>query len=83
MKKKGLILTCLLVSVSLFFGACAGMTPAQKGAIGGGAVGAITGQLIGGDTTSTLIGAGVGALGGALLNDAIRSNEPGPQSPNM
>jgi len=83
MKKKGLILVCLFVCVSLFFGGCAGMTPAQKGAVGGGAVGAIAGQLIGGDTTSTLIGAGVGALGGALINDALRSNEPGPQKPDM
>ena len=83
MKKKGLILICLLVSFSLFFGACAGMTPTQKGAVGGAAVGAIAGQLIGGDTTSTMIGAGVGALGGALLNDAIHSREPGPQKPDM
>ncbi len=83
MKKKGLIFMCLLVSVSILFGACAGMTPAQKGAVGGAAVGAIGGQLIGGDTKSTLIGAGAGALGGALLNDALRKNEPGPAKPNM
>ena len=83
MKKKGLTLICLIVAVPIFFNGCAGMTAAQKGAVGGGAVGAIAGQLIGGDTTSTLIGAGVGALGGALINDALRSKEPGPQKPDM
>ncbi|MBW1799239.1 MAG: glycine zipper 2TM domain-containing protein [Deltaproteobacteria bacterium] len=83
MKKKILILICLMASASFFFSACAGMTPAQKGAVGGAAVGAVAGQLIGSDTKSTLIGAGAGALGGALLNDALRKNEPGPQKPNM
>jgi outer membrane lipoprotein SlyB len=51
------------------------MTPAQEGAVGGAAVGAIAGQLIGGNTTSTLIGAGVGALGGALLNDELKKDK--------
>ncbi len=46
-------------------------TPTQTGALGGGAIGAVAGQLIGGNTKSTLIGAGVGALGGALANDYI------------
>jgi osmotically inducible lipoprotein OsmB len=34
-------------------------------------VGAVGGAVIGGGTKSTLIGAGAGALGGALLNDAL------------
>lgn len=46
-------------------------TPSQRGAIGGSAMGAAAGQIIGGDTEATLIGAGLGALGGALANDYI------------
>ena len=41
----------------------------------GGAVGAVAGQIIGGDTEATLIGAGAGALGGALLNDTMKSGQ--------
>jgi hypothetical protein len=33
----------------------------------------VAGQLIGGNTSATLIGAGAGALGGALFNDARHS----------
>jgi len=76
MKKKGMILVlCLLISIPMLFGGCAGMTPAQEGAVGGAAVGAVAGQLIGGNTKSTLIGAGVGALGGALLNDEMKKGK--------
>jgi hypothetical protein len=76
MKKRGAITgICLFISITILFIGCSGMTPAQKGAVGGGAVGAIGGQLIGGNTKSTLIGAGIGALGGALLNDAANKNK--------
>jgi osmotically inducible lipoprotein OsmB len=76
MKKRGMILVlCLLISIPMLFGGCAGMTPAQEGAVGGAAVGAVAGQLIGGNTTSTLIGAGVGALGGALINDELKKDK--------
>jgi osmotically inducible lipoprotein OsmB len=76
MKKRSIILVlCLLISTSIIFGGCAGMTPAQEGAVGGAAVGAVAGQLIGGNTTSTLIGAGVGALGGALINDELKKDK--------
>ena len=76
MKKRGaIIVLSLFVSISFIFIGCAGMTPTQKGAVGGAAVGAIGGQLIGGNTKSTLIGAGVGALGGALLNDAVNKDK--------
>jgi osmotically inducible lipoprotein OsmB len=71
MKRKRVFVLCLLMSIIVFFSACAGMTPTQKGAVGGAAVGVIAGQLIGGNTAGTLIGAGVGALGGALMNDAM------------
>lgn len=67
--KKSAILTGLL-AMAIFMAGCQA-TPAQKGALGGAAVGGIAGQLIGRDTKSTLIGAGVGGLTGALLNDHI------------
>ena len=55
MKKRcAIIALSLLVSISFIFIGCAGMTPAQKGAVGGGAVGAIGGQLIGGDVPTLL-----------------------------
>ena len=76
MKRRGaIVVLCLLISFPIFFGGCANMTPAQKGAVGGAAVGAIGGQLIGGTTSATLIGAGVGALGGALVNDALNKDK--------
>lgn len=67
----GLILT---LGIACFMSACQ-TTPAQEGAMWGGAVGAVAGQLIGGDTEATLIGAGAGALGGALLNDTMKSGQ--------
>jgi hypothetical protein len=70
-----IIVLSFLFSISVLFIGCASMTPAQKGAVGGAAVGAVGGQLIGGNTKSTLIGAGVGALGGALLNDAVNKDK--------
>jgi outer membrane lipoprotein SlyB len=73
--KRAISFLSILVSIFVFFIGCAGMTPAQQGAVGGGAVGAIGGQIIGGNTKSTLIGAGVGALGGALLNDAAQKDK--------
>jgi hypothetical protein len=48
---------------------CETTSATQRGAVGGAAAGAVAGQLIGGNTKYTLVGAGVGALGGALLND--------------
>lgn len=44
-------------------------TPAERGAVSGAAMGAIAGQAIGRNTKSTLIGAGAGALGGAVINN--------------
>ena len=74
-KSSAVIVLSILVSISVVFNGCADMTPAQKGAVGGAAVGAVGGQLIGGNTKSTLIGAGAGALGGALLNDGLNKNK--------
>ena len=68
MIKRHSIFVLVLFGFGVFFKGCE-TTPAQSGALGGAAVGAVAGQLIGGDTESTLIGAGAGALGGALFND--------------
>jgi hypothetical protein len=70
-----IMILCLLISIPIFFGGCADMTAAQKGAIGGAAVGGAAGGLIGGSRKSTLIGVGAGALGGALLNDALNKDK--------
>jgi osmotically inducible lipoprotein OsmB len=76
MKTKAVIVAlCLFITVPILFGGCANMTPAQEGAVGGAAVGAIAGQIIGGSTKATLIGAGVGALGGALVNDELKKDK--------
>ncbi len=76
MKTRGTMLfLCLIISIPVLLSGCGphgGTTYAQRGAVSGAAVGAITGQIIGRDTKSTLIGAGAGALGGALLNDGLR-----------
>ncbi len=74
-RRVAIIILCLFISIPILFGGCANMTAAQKGAVGGGAVGAVGGALIGGSTKATLIGAGVGALGGALVNDALNKDK--------
>jgi uncharacterized protein YcfJ len=51
--------------------ALAGCTASQQGAVGGAAAGAVAGQLIGGDTESTLIGAAIGGVGGAVAGELI------------
>ena len=66
-RRVAIIILCLLISIPILFGGCANMTAAQKGAVGG--------ALIGGSTKATLIGAGVGALGGALLNDVLNKDK--------
>lgn len=75
-RKVAIVILCLLISIPILFGGCASdMTAAQKGAVGGGAVGAVGGAILGGSPQGVLIGAGVGALGGALVNDAIEKEK--------
>ena len=54
------------VAVSVFLAGCASndVTPQQKGAGTGAVIGAVAGQILGRDSKSTAIGAGLGALGG-------------------
>ena len=65
-----LVLAGMLVSMLYLTAGCSTYAgPAETGAIRGAAAGAIAGQAIGRNTKSTLIGAGIGAAGGAVLND--------------
>lgn len=66
--KKGL---AVIVVIGLMVMGCAypGRYNTQKGAAIGGGLGAITGQIIGRNTESTLIGAGVGTLLGSIFGN--------------
>ena len=71
----GCFIAVLLAYVMLLNVGCSTYpTAAEVGAARGAAVGAIAGQAIGRDTKSTLIGVGVGAVGGAVLNDQRARN---------
>lgn len=64
-----------LVSLSLLIASCAGTTNQERktkeGALVGAGVGAVLGQVIGGDTEGTLIGAGIGAALGGVAGNQI------------
>jgi hypothetical protein len=68
----------LFVTLALTCG-CASMNNTEKGVVGGGAIGAGTGALVGHALGHTgggaLIGAGVGALSGGLVGNAIDDSE--------
>jgi len=55
---------CLSCLSAILLGACATATPEQKGAGTGALIGAVAGQILGHDSRSSAIGAGLGALGG-------------------
>ena len=57
---------CLVLTLAL--SGCL-TTDAQKGAVGGAGIGALAGQVIGANTTSTLIGAGVGMGLGYMIGN--------------
>ncbi len=54
----------LCLSLAAVMAGCATATPEQKGAGTGALIGAVAGQLLGHDSRSSAIGAGLGALGG-------------------
>ena len=62
------ILLAVIVCLGLIV-VCGCESDAQTGALIGTAAGAGVGQAIGGDTESTLIGAGVGAVGGYIIGN--------------
>jgi uncharacterized protein YcfJ len=68
----------LLLPVALVCG-CSTMSNAERGTLGGGAIGAGTGALVGhavGNTgAGAVIGGAVGALSGALVGDSIDESE--------
>ena len=73
---KGLITILIVITMSLgllFAGGCE--SDAQTGALAGTAIGAGAGQAIGGDTESTLIGAGLGAIGGYIVGNERDKNK--------
>ena len=59
--QQGGVIVCAVV---ILLGGCATASPEQKGAGTGALIGAVAGQLLGHNTQSTAIGAGLGALGG-------------------
>ena len=60
--------TIISVTAAMLTGcASTGTSNTTDGVVGGAAVGALAGQLIGGNTQSTLIGAAIGATAGGLI----------------
>ena len=73
MKKTITILSIIIISMGLF--SCAGGVKQRKGteigSVAGAGIGAILGQVIGGDTEGTLLGAGIGAVVGGIAGNQI------------
>jgi len=61
------------LALAVMCGGCE--TGGQTGALAGAGVGALAGQVIGGNTEATLIGAGVGALSGYVIGDQVEKSE--------
>ncbi len=66
MKKLTSIVLALALSTAMV-----GCTTTEQGAVGGAVIGGLAGQALGGNTESTLIGAGVGAVTGALIGKSL------------
>ncbi len=71
MKKNTVSILVLLLLAVVLSGCASQGYNTQKGAAIGAAGGALAGQMIGRDTASTLIGAGAGALIGAIGGNAV------------
>jgi len=56
----------LVCGLAILLTGCATATPEQKGAGTGALIGAVAGQILGHDSRSSAIGAGIGALGGYI-----------------
>ncbi len=65
------VVAALIITLAVLAGCASEGYNMQKGAAIGAAGGAIAGQMIGHDTASTLIGAGAGALIGAIGGNAV------------
>ena len=62
------ILAVYVCATIITIGGC--QTKRQTGALAGAGIGAMAGQLIGGDTKATMMGAAVGAGAGYLIGNA-------------
>jgi len=67
----------LILTATLLFGGCAGMSKTQQRVLSGGAIGASSGALIGwaagNPAAGAAIGAGAGMLGGYLVDQYEKS----------
>jgi hypothetical protein len=68
---KGLLILTTLALITSCAGRQYDRFNTQRGAAIGAGFGALTGQIIGRNTKSTLIGAGIGTLVGALVGNAV------------
>ncbi|MGL4253488.1 MAG: YMGG-like glycine zipper-containing protein [Fusobacteriaceae bacterium] len=62
---KAKLIAAFLLTLALV--GCAETSYQRRSAVGGAALGALAGQLIGGDSRATLIGAGIGAVAGGAV----------------
>ena len=69
--KKSIITLVIMATGFMMFSCIYEGYNTQKGAAIGAGLGAIAGQIIGGDTAATLIGAAVGGLIGAVGGNAV------------
>ncbi|WP_165006982.1 glycine zipper 2TM domain-containing protein [Neisseria yangbaofengii] len=60
--------TFALIAVAASLSACAGMSTSQRNTATGAVVGGVAGNLLGGDTASTLGGAALGGVIGSQVN---------------
>lgn len=67
--------TTLGCATAMLLAGCATATSEQKGAGMGAAVGAVAGQILGRDSKSTVIGAGLGALGGYVWSKSMEDKK--------
>ena len=66
------VATC---AVAVLLTGCATATQEQKGAGTGAVIGAVAGQILGRDSKSTAIGAGLGALGGYIWSKQMEDKK--------
>lgn len=62
-------------AVAILLTGCATATSEQKGAGTGALIGAVAGQILGRDSKSTAIGAGLGALGGYVWSKTMEDKK--------
>lgn len=62
-------------AVAVLLTGCATATQEQKGAGTGAVIGAVAGQILGRDSKSTAIGAGLGALGGYIWSKSMEDKK--------